>query len=54
MDLSTYYDKDRYKALKKEYDKAVAENKEVFLFNDQELYTAYAKYLLEYLESQLF
>jgi hypothetical protein len=34
------------------YDKAVKEKKETFIFQGQEILTAYAKYLLEYLKSK--
>lgn len=44
------FNKDKVKSLRKEYDKAVKEGKDVFVFEGQELVTNYAKYLLEYLE----
>ena len=37
----------KLKELKKEYDKAVKENKETFEIEDVLLLTAYAKYLIE-------
>jgi hypothetical protein len=39
-----------YQALKKEYLKAVSENKNIFIFEGNELLTSYAKYLLQYFE----
>lgn len=34
------------------YNKAVKEDKEVFIFNGNEFYTPYAKYLIQYLSHQ--
>ena len=34
--------------LQKAYDKAVTENKDVFIFDGKEFYTPYAKYLIQY------
>jgi hypothetical protein len=42
-----------YKKLKKEYERAVKENQEIFLFENKELLTSYAKYLLEYMKDKL-
>lgn len=39
-------------ALKVEYDKAIKENKDQFVFDKHVLLVSYAKYLIEYLESQ--
>jgi hypothetical protein len=36
--------------LKELYKQAVEENKESFIFQDQEVLTNYAKYLIEYME----
>lgn len=52
MPIKTH-DKKSYEALKKDYDKAVAEGKEQFTHKGEELVTAYAKYLLEYLKPLL-
>ena len=38
------------KPLKAAYEKAVKENKEFFMYKDQEIITSYAKYLIELLE----
>jgi hypothetical protein len=35
------------------YEQAVKDNKESFLWGDQEMLTSFAKYYLEYYESQL-
>jgi hypothetical protein len=44
---------EKFKQLKKEYNIAVKEGKESFMFLGQyELLTSYAKYLIEYLESK--
>ena len=39
--------------LKKVYKKATKENKDRFEFQNKELLTVYAKYLIEYLETQI-
>lgn len=44
------FDKQKYEALRKAYDKAVADKKESFMFEGNEWVTTYAKYALEYLE----
>ena len=36
-------------ALKRAYNRAVKDNKEIFIFNGAELLTKYAKYLIEYM-----
>lgn len=46
------FDKRAYLDLKQLYDEAVLEKREVFLFQEKEILTAYAKYLLEYLRNQ--
>ena len=43
----------KFKELKKAYDKAVKENKETFEIEDFLLLTAYAKYLIQYLEKTM-
>lgn len=43
----------KLKELKKAYDKAVKENKETFEIEDVLLLTAYAKYLIQYLEETM-
>ena len=43
----------KLKELKKAYDKAVKENKETFEIEDVLLLTAYAKYLIQYLEKTM-
>ena len=43
VDLSTFT------RLKKEYQNAVDNSKEIFVFDGNELLTSYAKYLIEYL-----
>jgi len=45
------FDKQKLSDLKKQYDKAVADKKESFIFEGKELLTAYAKYLIEYLNT---
>jgi len=39
-----------FKKLKKEYQTAVSNKNDIFLFQNVELLTSYAKYLIEYLE----
>jgi len=46
------FDKVTYQRLKTEYKKSVDNNIEMFIFDGHELLTAYAKYLIEYLESK--
>ena len=46
------FDKVTYQRLKNEYQKSVDNNIEVFIFDGHELLTAYAKYMIEYLESK--
>jgi len=41
-----------YKTLKKLYEKAVANGDEQFVWEGQDVLTAYAKYLLQYIESR--
>ncbi len=43
------FDKVKYRKLKREYEQAVKEGKEIFLFEGHEVLVAYAKYMLEYL-----
>jgi len=38
--------------LRKQYDKAVKDGKDKFVFNTWEILTGYAKYLLEYLDTR--
>ena len=47
------FTKQDVKGLRAAYEKAVKDGIEVFVFKGQELFTGYAKYLLEYLESKL-
>jgi len=44
---------DEMKLFRKEYKKAVKENKKIFYFNGQEILTDYAKYLLEYYDLKI-
>ena len=39
------------KRFKKKYEKAVEANKCTFMFNGKEFYCAYARYVIEYLDS---
>lgn len=41
-----------FEELKKEYEKAVDAKDDVFLFQGQEILVSYAKYLIEYLDTQ--
>jgi hypothetical protein len=40
------------KEFKEAYEKAVKENKEVFIFEGKEVLTTYAKYIIKYLEKE--
>ena len=42
-------DSSTFSRLKKEYQNAVANSNDTFIFDGNELLTAYAKYLIEYL-----
>lgn len=42
---------DQYRAFKKRYNKAVKAKENSFMFEGREFVTAFAKYLLEYLET---
>jgi hypothetical protein len=44
------FTKPKLKALKKQYEKARAEEKETFIFEGHEILVSYAKYMIEYLE----
>jgi hypothetical protein len=47
------FDKKKLTKLKRLYNQAVAEKKEIFIFEDKELLVSYAKYLIEYLDNEL-
>lgn len=47
------FNKEKFIDLKKEYKKAVDNEEPSFIFQDKELVTGYAKYLIEYLETQI-
>jgi hypothetical protein len=44
--------KSSFKLLKEEYNKAVESKLNSFIFQDKEILTGYAKYLIEYLENE--
>ena len=46
------FDLQTYSRLKKEYQRSVDNNVEVFVFDGHELLTEYAKYLIEYLTTK--
>lgn len=46
------FDRNKLKDLKRHYKKALEAKKETFIFNGDEYLTSYAKYVIEYLESQ--
>lgn len=50
MNQEDYIDGSEIKSLKAAYQKAVDENREMFVYKGHELLTQYAKYLIEYLE----
>ena len=43
---------EQYNALKIKYEEAVNGNKEIFMFQGQEIVTVYAKYLLQHLKGK--
>jgi len=43
----------KFNQLKREYDKAMRDNLDVFTFEDRAVVTTYAKYLIEYLRHEL-
>jgi len=43
----------KLKEFKRHYSKAVGDSAAIFTYNDNQFYTTYAKYLIEYLESRL-
>lgn len=45
------FDKAKYQALRKAYDKAIKDKADSFMFENKEIVTNYAKYLLEYLKT---
>jgi hypothetical protein len=46
------FDRTKTKKLRKEYEKAVAEDKTVFVFEGHTYISLYAKYLLQYLDAR--
>jgi len=46
------FDLPTYQRLRKEYQRSVDNNVEVFVFEGHELLTSYAKYLIEYLTTK--
>lgn len=53
MNPTVEFDKAKLKRLKQAYQKAINNDQEIFLFDNNELLVGYSKYLIEYLESQL-
>lgn len=47
------FDKEKLKMLKKDYQSAVDNNVESFVFDGHELLVSYAKHMIEYLEGKL-
>lgn len=43
---------EKYGKLKKKYEESVEKNKDIFMFEGNEILTSYAKYLLEFLKSK--
>lgn len=46
------FDKDKLEELRKLYLNAVKEDKSSFKFEDKDMFTGYAKYVIEYLDSK--
>jgi hypothetical protein len=53
MESTITFNHETFKEFKKEYSKAVINNQEIFIFQGKELLTAYAKYIIEYINSKL-
>lgn len=47
------FTREKVNKFKRAYNKAVKEKKESFIFNDREVLTSYAKYMIEYLNTRL-
>lgn len=52
MSNTISFDRESYKNFKKEYNSAVENNQEMFVFEDYEYLTSYAKYVIEYLKTK--
>lgn len=52
MTINVHINKQAYLELKQLYNEAMLEKREVFLFQEKEILTAYTKYLLEHLRNQ--
>jgi hypothetical protein len=46
------FDINKFKRFRKFYNKAVIENRDTFLFEEKEILTTYAKYMIEYLNKK--
>jgi hypothetical protein len=53
MSTTISFNKESFKNFKKEYNSSVENNKEMFVFEGNEFLTSYAKYVVEYLTTQL-
>lgn len=51
--MSNGISKENYPAFKKAYQKALKEGKDQFVFEGQDVLTAYAKYVCEYMDTQV-
>lgn len=47
------FNREKLKKLKQQYEIAKQKNSELFLFENHEILTTYAKYLIQYLEKEL-
>lgn len=47
------FDRPTLARFKERYARAVDDNDDMFVFDDKQFHTPYAKYLIEYVESQL-
>lgn len=52
MSITINFTKNKLIQFKKEYQKAIENKNESFIFNGNEFLVSYAKYLIEYLETQ--
>lgn len=51
MSNTIEFTREKMQALRKEYNRAVRDGKDVFIFEGHELLVSYAKYVLEYLST---
>lgn len=53
MSATITFDEKTFKSFKQKYNKAVENKQEIFIFDNHEFLTSYAKYVIEYINSRL-